>query len=398
LDQGEFCVKKIVYIHQYYNTPQQGGSLRSYYLSNILVKDGFEVHLITAHNQNKYNIEVIEGVQVHYLPVYYENKMGFYNRLKSFILFTFKSLFLAIKLKPELIYATSTPLTVGITPLVLSYIKKTPYIFEVRDLWPKAPIEMGYIKNILLIKLSTWLEKSIYKRALGIVALSKGMYEHIQKVVPKATIACITNMADTQFFKPNLKTEKKTNSTLTISYIGNSGPVNNLTNLIKLADYLQLYNHDTIKINIAARGKELYSLKKTCQKLNLKNIHFLEYLDKAGVRDLLKNSDFTYLTFKDIPSLRVASPNKLFDSFAAGVPVISAINGWWAEDLKQYQCGLEYNPNNPSQLYQALLSFIDNPDLLKQYKKNAFFLAHSKFSQEKLSKEFLIFIKKTILA
>lgn len=389
-------MKRIVYIHQYFNTPQQGGSLRSYYLSTALAKEGYDVQLITSHNQKFERTETIDGVKVHYLPVAYDNNFGFYTRIKSFILFTIKSLLLTRKLKPDLIFATSTPLTIGLVPLYLSYFRKTPYLFEVRDLWPKAPIEMGYIKNVLLKKLTYQLEKLIYNKSSGIVALSPGMEEHIKELLPGKRVICISNMADTKYFRPDFQELHKANSGLTICYIGSCGPVNELQNLIKFAEHLQLNKYHDIQINIAAKGKELNSLIRTCQKLNLKNIHFLPFQNQEGIRNLLAKSDFTYISFKDLSSLRIASPNKLFDSLAAGVPVISAINGWWVNDLKHYNCGLNYNPQKPAELYQALLPFIENPDLINQYKQNAYFLAHSKFSREKLTQQFSSFIKKFI--
>jgi len=389
-------VKRIVYIHQYFNKPEQGGSLRSYYLATALAKQNFDVQLITSHNHKQKITETFEGVQIHYLPVFYDYSLGFYSRIKAFIWFTIRSLSLALKLKPDLIFATSTPLTIGLVPLIISYFKKTPYIFEVRDLWPKAPIEMGYLRNPFLIKIACILEKLIYKNSTGIIALSPGMQTHVQELVPQKQIICIPNMADAEYFKPNFERKYTKDSTLTISYIGSSGPVNELHNLIHFAEYLHLHHYNNIKIIVASKGKELSAIKAKCTKLNLNNIDFINYQNRLGVKELLANSDFTYITFKDIPALRIASPNKLFDSLAAGIPIISAINGWWVSELKNYQCGLVYNPQEPAELHKALVPFIENINLLHQFKQNAYFLAKSKYSKKIQIENFITYIKEFI--
>ncbi len=157
---------KVLYIHQYFKTPEEGGAIRSYYLARGLVEHGIEVELITAYNERKAITRNIDGINVHYLPVFYDNSQSFLQRIYAF----FKFMHLARKKAREIndidiCYATSTPLTIGLSALKIKRDQDIPYLFEVRDLWPEAPFQMGIIKNKYLKKYLKKLEKEVYEKA-----------------------------------------------------------------------------------------------------------------------------------------------------------------------------------------------------------------------------------------
>ena len=182
-------MKRILYIHQYFKTPKEPGGTRSYWIAQQLIKSGFNVTMLTTSPNIEKSIErkIIDGINVIYLKIPYNQKMNVYKRLITFIKFMVKSTFYAIKEKDvDLIIATSTPLTIGFPAIVVKKIKRIPYIFEVRDLWPEVPIQMGGLKNRVLQKLAISFEKKIYKNALHIVALSPGMVKGVLKYEPKS--------------------------------------------------------------------------------------------------------------------------------------------------------------------------------------------------------------------
>lgn len=165
--------QRILYIHQYFKTPQEGGAIRSYYLAKGLVENGFEVEMLTTHNEAIYTRAQFDGINIHYLPVNYNNQMGFIKRVWSFIKFVRLAKRYSKNIKNiDRAYISSTPLTVGLIGLWLKKKRNIPYLFEVRDLWPTAPIELGAIKGAPLKKYLYHLEKQIYSQAEKIVALS----------------------------------------------------------------------------------------------------------------------------------------------------------------------------------------------------------------------------------
>ena len=167
------CSVKVLLLHQHFKTPYTGGAIRSYYLAKALVDQGIQVVVIAAHNGKAERTEIVDGIEVHYLPVRYENRFGFYKRGFSFIKYVWQAQKLAGTFSDaDLCYAISVPLTVGVAARIIKNRFKIPYIFEVGDLWPDAPIQMGFVKNKLLQRLLFRMEKENYKNPAEIVALS----------------------------------------------------------------------------------------------------------------------------------------------------------------------------------------------------------------------------------
>src|SRR5690554_5829365 len=198
----------ILYIHQYFKTPKEPGGTRSYWIAQELIKKGHQVTMITADPKatQKRREQIVDGINVIYLQEAYSQDMSISIRLKSFLGFVWKSLAEARKKRSvDLVIATSTPLTVGITALYMKWFKKTPYIFEVRDLWPEVPIQMGAFKSPLIVKPTRWFEKTIYKNAKHVIALSPGMQNGVIKYIPKEKTTMIPNMAKIDEFWPREK-------------------------------------------------------------------------------------------------------------------------------------------------------------------------------------------------
>ena len=197
---------KVLYIHQYFRTPEEGGAIRSYYLAKGMVDNGIEVEMITSHNKPYEEVKDFEGIKVHYLPVFYENELGFTKRVFAFYRFMRLVRKKARSIKNvDLCYATSTPLTIGLSALKIKKELGIPYYFEVRDLWPEAPVQLGVIKKRFVKAYLERLEKKVYKNADKIIALSPGIKAQIEKRQPNKPIEVIPNMSDVDFFAPEVK-------------------------------------------------------------------------------------------------------------------------------------------------------------------------------------------------
>lgn len=378
---------KILYIHQYFRTPTQGGAVRSYYLAKGLVANGHTVELITSHNDNYYLCKEIEGIKVHYLPVPYDNSFGFVKRIWSFYRFYKKAIKLALRLeKPDIVYASSTPLTVGLAALQIHKKTGVPYIFEVRDLWPEAPVQMGVVRNSFLKKKLYEMEAAIYSHAEHLVALSPGIRDGIERVVPHKPISLITNMADVDFFqaeeKKKVLIEKYgVKSKFVISYFGAIGKVNKLEYLVEMASLAQERARNFVFL-IIGKGSELQGIRVSVAKKDLKNVRFLPYQNKEGLKEILNITDATYISFADAPILETNSPNKLFDSLAAGKLCIVNKRGWIKDILTNNDAGLYANPEKPHTALKKLRDISKDPLVLKHYQNNARSLAELYYSRE----------------
>ncbi|MCX2744877.1 glycosyltransferase family 4 protein [Mangrovivirga sp. M17] len=381
---------KVLYIHQYYRTPEEGGATRSYYLSKAMIKSGHDVTLITSHNKSHKAERNIDGVKVIYLPVKYNNSFGFYRRITSFLLFARLVVKEIRNQDPEtfdLCYATSTPLTVGWAAIQIKDKYQVPFIFEVRDLWPEAPIQLGIIRNpFLKIALRTF-EKYIYEQSIQIIALSPNMVEEIKKIVPWKDVKMIPNFSDPDLFRGKRRSLFNKEK-IVISYFGAAGYVNGLQTILNCA--VKVKSDKRIIFKIMVRGAVLNSLKKRAQRDKLNNIEFLEYGGKENVVSLLEETSFSFISFLPKKVLGSNSPNKFFDSLAAGVPVIVNTKGWTSELVEEYRCGFYHKFDDTEEFQKQLDRFLNDPSLYAYASENALFLANNYFKREKVIRKLLI--------
>jgi glycosyltransferase involved in cell wall biosynthesis len=386
---------KILYLHQYFLTPEQGGAIRSYHLAKALVEAGHEVEMITSHNHPTYHFEIIEGIKVHYLPVFYENKLNFFGRLFSFIKFMYRAYIKAGEIEyVDLCYATSTPLTIGIIALWLRRLHRIEFYFEVRDLWPEAPIQMGAIKNYFVKKYLYSLEKRIYRRAEKIIALSPGILEGIKEKAPKKEVLLIPNFSDCHFFHPEEKSatlEETFNvkDKFVISYFGALGKANHLEYLINVASDVSKNKSENIHFIIAGKGAELHLIKEKVKEHQLHNISFVGFINKTSLHDLLNVTDAIYISFANKPILETNSPNKFFDGLAAGKLCITNTKGWMKELIEEHKCGFYYDPENPELFLKNITPYVKDKNLLKTTQANSRKLAEDKFSKDIMVEKFL---------
>ncbi len=387
----------ILYIHQYFKTPSEGGAIRSYYIAKGMVNVGHHVEMITSHNCNKYIRKDIEGITVHYLPVTYYNHFGYLRRLYAFLLFAHKAYHLGKKLKSiDLAYVTSTPLTVALTALRLNHKKQTPYVFEVRDLWPEAPIRLGEIRNVFIKAVSRKLELIAYRKAERIVTLSPGIYEHVSNLVPGKSVYLCPNFSDCTFFQ---RTDRKNETLLkkhgimnafVISYFGAIGKVNALEYFLDLVKVSEDYEMD-IKFFLIGDGAKLTALRKLAEHRKLKTIEFIPHMDKLGLKEYLSISDAAYISFINNPVMELNSPNKFFDALASGKLIITNTKGWIRDLIKENECGFYMDPDSPEEFITRIKPFMNKLKLQIQ-QGQARHLAEESFDKDKQVKKLLDFI------
>ncbi|MDR3022556.1 glycosyltransferase family 4 protein [Chryseobacterium sp.] len=386
----------ILYIHQYFITPQEPGGTRSYWLAQELIKNGHKVTMLTSSSKFSEDIKIvnIDGIEVIYIKEDYDQNMSVSRRLKAFLKFMYKSSVIGLKQKNiDLVIATSTPLTIGIPALILKWFKNKPFVFEVRDLWPEVPIQMGAIKNRWTIKTTRLLEKTIYKNASRVIALSPGMQDGVIKYIPKEKTSMIPNMAKMDEFWPRGKNDQLMEKlglkkdSFKIVHFGSLGLANGAQTIIESAKLLN--NRDDIEFLFVGGGSTEKALIDEVEKNNLKNVKFLGKFPMTDVSEIVNFSDVSIISFLDIPILYTNSPNKLFDSLSAGKPIIVNSAGWTKDIAEKYHCGYYVNPNRPEELIQKVLYLKDNPELVKEMGQNARKLAETVYDKSILSKKFV---------
>lgn len=352
-----------------------------------MVDHGIEVELITSHNKPYSEIKDIEGIKVHYLPVFYDNDLGFIKRVMAFYKFMRLVRKKARSIKQvDICYATSTPLTIGLSALKIKRELGIPYYFEVRDLWPEAPVQLGIIKNRFIKLYLEQVEKKVYKHADKIIALSPGIKEQIEWRQPHKVVEVIPNMSDIDFFKPETKDPElevlfDVKDKMVVSYFGAIGAANHLEYLLAAANATLKAKLPVIFLIIGV-GSQTEKLKYLAKHFELSNVRFIQFQNKHNLKRLLNITDAAYVSFAKKPILETNSPNKFFDALASGKLIITNTKGWVKDICEKDNCGFYYDPNKPENFVTHLKEFLQEKEQLQKYQSNSRLVGETQFSRK----------------
>jgi glycosyltransferase involved in cell wall biosynthesis len=387
----------IVYIYQYFGTPNGGWSTRVYEFTKRWVDKGHEVTVITSPYY-KSDIKArgfiskqnVEGIKLIVINSGDSNKHGFLKRLFNAAVFSVVSIFYALALPANAIIASSGPITTAIPALFAKWLRNIPMVFEVRDLWPLGGIELGKIKNPFLIKFALWFEKLCYKNSELIIPCSIGMDNAVKEIRPEAKTNVIPNASDINLFNipttnPQTFPISLTNKSIFL-YAGSLGFMDDCSQIIKAMYHVKDLN---IALVFAGDGAERKELESIAQETHNPNILFLGLLPKTEIIKWFSIATASFVTFKDSPVLHTTSPNKMFDSFAAGVPIIQSTKGWIKELVSSKNCGINVSPDSPKEFAAAMQKLANNKSLHKIFSSNARQLAYNNFDRDMLSEEYL---------
>ncbi len=357
------------------------------------MEKNFEVSVITGYNGKTYKRENVEGIDVHYLSIPYDNKFGFWKRSFSFLSYNFSAVRLATQMADvKICYAMSVPLTIGLAAYWIKLRQSTRYIFEVGDLWPDAPIQMGFINNYFFKQFLYRLEKFIYQQASSIVALSPAIKSSIEKRANGKKVHLIPNMADTEFYRPEKKDFDLFNKLdlpqkFTVSYIGAVGLANGLDYYLECARACQKAGL-AVHFILCGDGALLDYFKRIAKQHQLQNFSILPFQDRQGVKAVMNVTDVAFISYKPVPVLETGSPNKYFDGLAAGKMIAVNFSGWIRDEIESKKCGIFVDPRYPTDFVKKIDPFVTDPQKLRDCQQASRLLAETKYSREILSAKF----------
>jgi glycosyltransferase involved in cell wall biosynthesis len=390
---------RIIYFYQYFSTPKGSWGTRVYDFSKEWIKNGCEVTVVTSvysksdiKSTKFIDRQNIDGIDVIIINISIDNKHSFLKRIFNFLIYSFISCWYAITLKANLVIASSGPISVGLSGLMAKWFRGRKFIFETRDLWPDGAIELGVVKNRLLIKASYFFERICYKNADLIVCLSPGMVNNIKNRFGINKLISVTNAVDLDLFKqkrmdgyiPNCFTTHKV-----AIYAGNIGDVNNTGLLLRVAKLLKAKSRTDIKIYIVGDGQLKNKLIDLKNEIGIDNLIFEKLIPKHDLVNYFQNSMVSLIPLNSNPILDTSSPNKLFESLAAGVPIIQTTNGWIKDLIAENNCGFTVDAHDENSMAEVLIHLADNYDLALDMGKNARILAEKEFNKKVLAKKML---------
>ena len=349
------------------------GGTRSYELSRRLRSWGLDVTVITTdQNPDREDIfcwkdSTVDGIPVRWFGNPYSNKLGFWRRMLSFCRFMIAATWELFRQDADVIYATSTPLTVAVPAIIIKVIKRRPMVFEVRDTWPTVPIAMGELRNPVLVLLARYLERLAYFFADEIVALSPDMKNEIKKRCSEnKKITIIPNGCDEAFgnvMKDEVWQVRQTygwdTSVKIILYAGTFGRVNGLSYLVELAEEIKKRDPQIIVV-ACGKGRELEYVTQLASELGVLGNAFqiIEPVTKKKLPSLIAAASLVTSTVIDIPELAANSANKVFDGWAAGKPVLINHEGWLRDVIEENNAGLPVYGKETSFVADEIVSLL----------------------------------------
>ncbi len=390
---------KILYLHQYFKTPQMSGGTRSYEMARRLVLAGHQVTMITAdtsnhHGSGGWRVSQEAGIEVHWLPVPYSNQMSYPERIRAFVRFAFKSALRAASIPADVVFATSTPLTIAIPGIAARLWLRVPMVFEVRDMWPDVPIALGILRNPILIWLARRLELFAYRQAGHVVALAPGMRDDIiAKGVSAGKVSVIPNGCDLDIVSghnddPSPRNEYSwLGERKLVLYAGAIGVANGVDYLVHLAHKV-LQIDSEIRFVIFGEGREKESVQRLAVQLGVleRNLFIFNPLSKRKIARWWVAADMHVALMRGPRVyLKDAVNNKFFDALAAHKPIANNFDGWQSRIAEEGGVGLILNSQDVCAAARQLVNALEDSGWISKVPERARLLAEGRFSRDRLA-------------
>jgi glycosyltransferase involved in cell wall biosynthesis len=369
---------KILLIHQAFVSPFEAGGTRHFELGQHLLKAGHRLTIVASDvsyltgkpffaRQSLMAEQKFEGVRILRAYTYPSVHRNFVWRVVSFLTFMIASVYAGMRAgSVDLIMGTSPPIFQTLSAWLIALLRKRPFLLEIRDLWPEFAIDMGVLKNPVLIRLSRGLERFIYARADHILVNSPAYRDYVHvKGIPLEKISLIPNGVDPAPFEPDASGKEMReglglDGVFVVTYAGALGMANDIPTVLRAADRLR--EHKGIRFLLVGDGKERSNLEIMAREMDLENVLFTGARPKKDMPKILGASDACLAILMDIPMFRTTYPNKVFDYMAAGRPTILAIDGVIRQVVEAAGGGLFVPPGDDKSLADAVLRLASNPE------------------------------------
>jgi len=394
----------ILLIHQAFATIDEPGGTRHHELSRYFADLGHKVTIITSPisyltgkaqvSKNPWVEKQTDGEFITILRAYAYPSLhrSFAYRLINFFSFMVSSFLIGLSVKKvDLVWGTSPPIFQGVTAWALARLKGVPFLFEVRDLWPAFAVAVGVLRQPILIKLSEWLERFLYRRADQVVVNSPGFIQHVQ-LRGAHRVDLVPNGTDTTMFNPSVdgtafRQAHGLDDKFIALYAGAHGLSNDLGVVLESAK--RLLPRKDINIVLLGDGKDKPALQAQASREELDNIIFLPPIPKVDMPAALAAANACIAILKPVELYKTTYPNKVFDYMAAGKPVLLAIDGVIREVIENAGAGIPVPPGDPQVLANAIQSLADNPELAHRMGQQARSYVETHFDRAILASNFL---------
>ncbi len=401
---------KILFITDNFPPEVNAPATRTYEHCREWVKQGVEVTVLTCFPnypqgkvytgyQNKlYQVEYIDGIKVIRLWSYMTANEGFIKRILDYISFAFMAFWAGLFKKTDVIVATSPQFFTAVTGGLLSFFKRKPWIFEVRDLWPESIRAVNAMKSS---KVLDWLEKLelfLYKKASKVVVVTEAFKENIAKRgIDPYKIEVVKNGVMLDIYVPQAKNVELINklglqNKFVVAYMGTHGMAHKLDFLIKAAKNIRNPN---IVLLLLGDGAEKENLLKLYNDIRPANVLMLPSVSKAEIVSYISITDVALVNLKKSDTFKTVIPSKIFENAAMQKPILLGVEGESKSIIEKYNAGLCFEPENEADFLTKLDRLSSDNHFFQSCKEGCTILAND-FDRIKLAHNLINILKNTI--
>jgi len=381
--------RHVVLFLQHYHTPDCPTAARPFSLVRRLART-HDVTLVTSSAWRERRLTshfdwVPPPVRLIEIEVPYRNAMSVFERGRSFARYALSAIIHGLRFRrPDVVVGSSTPLSAAAVAAVVARWHRVPWIFEVRDLWPDFPIQMGAVPSPTAQRVLRWTERALYRSAEHVLALSPDMASHVRQQAPDTPVSTVLYGTDFDLLDAIEDREVERlradiGGEHIVLYAGSFGRANAIPTLLDTAR--RLCDRSGIRFVFAGGGFHTPDVRAAARSCT--NVHHIGPLPYPDVLTLFRAADLSVVSFADRPVLATNSPGKFFDSLAAGTPVIVTQPGWTSDVVETHRCGWAVPSENPDALARLIAQILDAPDHLVEAGRSGAALARETYDRQR---------------
>ena len=406
---------QILFFSHYFPPEGNAPASRTYENCKRWVQDGHLVVVITCapncpegrvyegYKNKLWKRENIDGIEVLRVWTYIAANKGTVKRIANYVSYLFSAVFFNLFMKrPDIMIATSPQFFCGWAGLIASKLRHTPFILEIRDIWPESIVAVGAMQGKRLLQWLELLEEKMYAWSRHIVTVGAGYSERlIEKGVSPEKISIVMNGVDRELFFPRepdhaLREKLGLDGKFICSYIGTIGMACGLDVVLRSGEILKQKGRNDIVFLLVGDGAVREELEKVARRLGLDNVIFTGRKDKKLVPNFLSITDACLVHLKKTDLFTTVMPTKIFEAAGMARPIIIGVAGFAAQVVEDARAGIPIEPENEKELVATVEKLADNPELCRSYGQsgNVYIMEH--YDRDNLAMDYLHVLHRVI--
>jgi glycosyltransferase involved in cell wall biosynthesis len=331
-----------------------------------------------GYKNRLYQTEKMDGIDVVRVWSYITANQGFVKRILDYVSFMISAVIVSPLIKkPDFVISTSPQFFSACAAYLISFMKKRPFVFELRDIWPESIKAVGAMKDSVVIRLLEKIEMFLYKKAVIIISVTESFKRTlIKRGVSPDKISVVTNGVDLDRFQPRAKDAELVKkygleNKFVAGYIGTHGMAHCLETILDAADKIHKQDGgDQFRFVFLGNGARKNELMERAESMGLDNVVFIDSVPKAEVVKYWSLLDVSVIHLRKTKLFTTVIPSKLFECMGMSIPVLHGVMGESADIVEKEGVGLLFEPENSDKLCENLWKLKDDTKLYKRLKAN----------------------------